>query len=115
MKSLLKNRAQHQSSAVDSFMKPVLEASQEDFSDEEEARQSSTGDTPPEESSESFQLAKRETAMIKYSKILVVVVIFVLAIVVSSLTYVFVRHIEHNDYKSSVSTAHRQVDRVRIS
>lgn len=100
MKSL---RKAQQSNAVDSVMKPVLEDSEEDQSDEGVARESSSGDTPPDESSESFQLARRETVMVKYSKICVIVVIIVVAIAVASLTFAFVRNQEHNDYTSTVS------------
>ena len=103
MKVLPKN---NHSTAVDSIMKPVLEeGSDEDFSDEEEGRQSSTGipNSTEEETSESFQLGERETAMVKRSKALVILVILLVTAGVSTLTLLYVREEENKDYESRVS------------
>lgn len=105
MKSVLgKNRGQQYSSAVvDTVMKPVLEEFDDEDRSFEEGQKSSTGRAEEEESSESFQLARRETTLVKFSKVMVIVVIFLVAMGVATATYLFVKGQEHSAYESTVS------------
>ncbi|CAB9505204.1 Receptor-type guanylate cyclase gcy [Seminavis robusta] len=105
MKSLLKKK---QSPAVDQVMKPVLEESaeydDEAFEDEmDSGGPSSTGVSPQEEeeSSDTFELAKKESSMIRYSKVMVCVVIVVVTATMALLTYQLVQKQEDDDYHTT--------------
>jgi len=99
------------SPAVDSVLKPVTEDPDEESSKQESSnghKNSSTGESTggKGDSSESFQVGKKETQMLRWSKLLVVVVIVVLAISTATLTYFYVKNQERQEYESQVCVFH---------
>jgi hypothetical protein len=102
-------------------MKPAAEEVDEDcFEDEKTPSSGHSGhDTSNdakegEESSESFNLGRRETTMLKYSKLLVVAIILVVTVIMGFLTYSLVKQQQTDEYHAAVSNRGRMKQQLCI-
>lgn len=86
--------------ALKKMMQPVPEEDKDDISYTGEEAASSSGG---QEDSSSDEIAKNETRLVHYSKVLVVTVIVVVAVVIGFVTLTFVKQQEESTYQNHVS------------
>jgi hypothetical protein len=103
MKSIMgRNGGSMLSKESANIIKPVTEE-QSEYMSSNNGDQSGTSSGPKSEtSSSSFAIAKSETQMLRYSKLLIVSLIAGIAIAASILTYQFVRKQEDDEYHAKV-------------
>jgi len=94
------------------FMERLSEHPSEEFDGEASkhlgSAESTTGHEKEQSESSSFSLARLETQLIYYSKVVLLVVVFIFAAVMGYLTYYVVHEQEKSDYHVRVSfVSHR--------